>query len=182
MSDWQEIINFLQKYNAYKKIFRWEMKNITCLQDIWDKAPPECLIWLATRKDVLTNNDLHEFGLWSVEQIKHLIIDKRSLNALRVKRLWLDGKVPDDKLKEARTTAWDATWDAMRLNQGIIKWYTLRAASSVAGGNRKSSTWSENEGAAEDAAFVIGNKLGRKSQAGWLRKKVKPCWGNIKYF
>jgi len=65
---------------------------------------------------------LHEFAIWCAEQAMALIDepDPRSLEALRVKRLWLDGKATDEELdvasdaawSVARDAAWSAAWDA----------------------------------------------------------------------
>ena len=57
---------------------------------------------------------LHEFALWCAEEALKLVDkpDPRSLEALRIKRLWLDGKATDEELAAARDAAWDAAWSA----------------------------------------------------------------------
>jgi hypothetical protein len=59
---------------------------------------------------------LHEFAIWCAEETPladgrmsgALLTDHRSLNALRVKRLWLDGKATDEELAAAWAAACDA--------------------------------------------------------------------------
>ena len=59
---------------------------------------------------------LHKFAIWCAEQALALIDEPgpRSLEALRVKQLWLDGKATDEELTAARTAAWTAAWTAAR--------------------------------------------------------------------
>lgn len=68
----------------------------------------ECL-WLAD-----ATRTLHEFALWCAEKALKLDPhpDQRSLNALEVKRRWLDGQASDQELDAARAAAWDAAGDA----------------------------------------------------------------------
>ena len=57
---------------------------------------------------------LHEFAILCAEDALALIEspDPRSIEALRVKRLWLDGKATDEELKIARTEAYAAAEEA----------------------------------------------------------------------
>lgn len=52
------------------------------------------------------------FAVWCAEQVKHLMTDERSLNALVVARNHANGLATDEELAAARAAAWDAAWDA----------------------------------------------------------------------
>ena len=75
------------------------------MQNFWDTARPDWLIWAATRKGCLTDRELWEFALWSAEQVRHLMTDERSTNALDVRRRWLDGNATDEEMDAARAAA-----------------------------------------------------------------------------
>lgn len=57
---------------------------------------------------------LHEFALWCAEEALGVVDnpDPRSVNAVEVKRLWLDGKATDSELAVAQAAAWGAARDA----------------------------------------------------------------------
>ncbi len=55
-----------------------------------------------------------EFALWCAEQVRHLMTDERSINALSVVRRHIDGDATDDELAAARDTARDAARDTAR--------------------------------------------------------------------
>lgn len=56
--------DFLTKHEACKDGLEWAVTNCKTMQEVWDTAKPEWIIWLATRKGVLTDRKLHEFALW----------------------------------------------------------------------------------------------------------------------
>ena len=66
-----------------------------------DKVATNALRYLTSPVD--TERTLHEFAIWCAEQALSLIEkpDPRSLNALEVKRRWLDGKASDEDLAAA---------------------------------------------------------------------------------
>ena len=110
------------------------------LIDALDYAPGNILSWCEVGGCIIEDDDklvasirrhvivvdvertLHEFAIWCAAQALLLVDepDPRSLKALEVKRLWLDGKATDEELAAARAAArdtardaaWDAAWDA----------------------------------------------------------------------
>lgn len=103
---------FLKKHDACEEGYKWAIKECKSLQEVWDKSRIDWLIWLATREGVLKERDLHEFGLFCANQVKHLMKDPRSLAALQAKRDWLDGKIDTVQLNSAAAYAADAAADA----------------------------------------------------------------------
>jgi hypothetical protein len=56
------------------------------------------------------NNLWRLYAVWCAEQVKHLMTDERSLNALVVARAHANGTATNEDL----AAAWDAAWDAAR--------------------------------------------------------------------
>jgi len=167
---------FLKKHSACEEGFKWAVENCKTMQEVWDTAKPEWLTWLATRPGVVTDRELFEFALWSAQQVKHLMKDDRSKNALLVRRKWLDGEASNEEMnvaesaaREAGSAAWSAPLDcsaagrAARLSAGSAAWAT-DSADSVA---------SAAESAAESARLAAGS-ASRSSQADWFRWNTKP--------
>ena len=147
-------IQFLKAHEACQEGLDWVVENCDNLQDAWDKVKPEWLIWLATETPILTDRELHEFGLWCANQVKHLMTDERTIKALEAKRKWLDGEIADEELCAtcaAAKTAWVTSY---------VNWPAARAAAWVA--------WAE--------AWVIASTVSDalKNQAQWLRSNCKP--------
>lgn len=67
---------------------------------------------------------LHEFAIWCATRAlkRAQVTDKRCWNALRVRRLWLDGRATDDELLAAR--------DAAGAAEGLAAWAAERKAQS----------------------------------------------------
>ena len=95
---------------------------------------------------------LHEFAIWCAKQALKLVgePDPRSLEALKVKRLWLDGEATDDELKAAWAAS-DAASDVVR----AAAWAAARAASDAAWAARAAA--SDAAWAASDAAWAASD-------------------------
>jgi len=74
---------------------------------------------------------LHLFAIWCAEQALSLVDkpDERSLQALAVKRLWMDSKATDDELARASAAAGAAAWDAARV--AVVAWDADAAAAAA---------------------------------------------------
>lgn len=109
---------------------------------------------------------LHEFALWCAEKTLSLIPnpDPRSLKALEVKRLWLDGKATDKELQNARAAAWGAriTWGA-RAVISAIAWDATIAARDTRDNTVAAAmdAWDTRDTRiiARDAALAAQNKM-----------------------
>ena len=71
-------------------------------------------LWLVLREDFLSARTLHLFACEVAEQALGKIEnpDPRSIEAIRVKRLWLDGKATNEELAASRAAAEAASWAA----------------------------------------------------------------------
>jgi len=78
-------------------------------------VPAEDKLWLLLKEEIIPARTLHEFALWCAETAltRANATDERSWNALKVKRLWLDGKATDEELAAARDAAMYAAWEGL---------------------------------------------------------------------
>ena len=81
-------------------------------QQAWEAAPPEDLVWAATRPGVLDDATLQRFACWCVRQVWHLLTDERSRSAVEVAERYAEGQATDEELAAARAAARDAAWAA----------------------------------------------------------------------
>ena len=146
--------NWLKHHHACADGYSWALKSCSTMQNFWDTARPDWLIWVATRKGCLTDRESWEFALWSAEQVRHLMTDERSTNALDVRRRWLDGNATDEEMSAALAAAGDAT-----------AW----AAAGAAAGDAALA-------AAGDAALAAARAAVGAAQAAWLRENCKPSF------
>ena len=106
------IKRFCEKCEACSEGVEWAEKNCKTMMDVWWNAPHDYLLWVATRKGVLTDKQLRLFAVWCVRQVQHLLKDKRSIEALDVAERYANGKATDEELKFARDAAGAAAWNA----------------------------------------------------------------------
>ena len=168
----QSHLEFLKHNGACEEGIEWASKNCETLQDAWDKAKPAWVTWLATQPGVLTERELHEFGLWCAEQVRHLMTDPRSIAALDAKRAWLDGKISDEQLKKAEKDAKTALLElAIDAPESAIRVADAAFSAAVGGGDKVLARWA--------TAFIsacVGWVMGKfyAERAAWLRKNIKP--------
>jgi hypothetical protein len=127
-------------------------------------VPAADKLWLLLREETIPARTLHEFAIWCAETAltRANVTDERSWNALKVKRLWLNGKATDKELAAASDSAyeaakafagapalvaaWDATTDVALASAWDTAWDTAWAAARDA---TRDAVWD----AAWDAAW-----------------------------
>lgn len=72
--------------------------------------PMQDRFWAVLREDLIEARVIHLFACDCAERALSRLEkpDERSVNAIKVKRLWLDGKATDDELYAARVADYDA--------------------------------------------------------------------------
>ena len=130
--------NRITELFAGKEFLSWE--DVVALN-----IPTEDKLWALLREDFIPTRDLHLLACDFAESVLHLTGDPRCAEAIRVKRLWVDGKATDEELSAARAAAWAAARDAAR----EAAWAADRtAARDAAGTAARAAAWE----AARDAA------------------------------
>ena len=150
MNNTMSIEEFCGLHDACDEGRKWALENCASMDDAWARLKPEWLIWVATRKGVLTDRELRKFAVWSARQVQHLMTDPRSVAALDVAERHADGLATDAELYAARAAAWAAAGDA------------------------RDAAW-----AAADAADAARDAA-RDAQAAWLRENTEPNFGKTK--
>jgi hypothetical protein len=143
------ITEFMDKHLACHEGRAWAENTCETMDDVWRRARPDWLLWVATRCGVLTDRELRLFAVWSARQVQHLMTDARSLAALDVSERYANGEATDEELAAARAAARDAA----------------RAAARDAA---RAAAWAAAWDAARDAAW--------DAQAQWLRSNTSPRW------
>jgi hypothetical protein len=162
-TDTHFIDEFCTKHGACREGYLWATEHCTSMQEVWEKAKPEWLIWVATRKGVLTDSELRRFAVWSARRVQHLMTDPRSLDALDVAERHAEGSATDEELAAARAAAFNAAHAT-----------AFNAAHAVARAAAHAAAWNAAYAAACAAACAAAFDAACDAQAEWLRKHTTP--------
>ncbi len=179
----KSIQEFCDKHVACRGGKEWALTNCKSMSDVWEKAKPEWLLWVATRKKVLADQDLRLFAVFCARQVQHLMTDQRSINAINVAEKFANGQATAEQLAAAsaaaraaaRSGASDAASaaasDAARVGASGAAWAAAMAAvRAVARAAASDAAWYAARAAAWDAAMA--------AQCDWLRKNTNPNFGD----
>ena len=79
------------------------------MQDVWGRLDRiDWLVWVATRKGVLTDKELRLFACFCARQNWHLLTDDRSRNSVEVAERFANGNTTKEELKAAYAAAYAA--------------------------------------------------------------------------
>ena len=144
---------------------------------------------VATERTVIAEADatrvLHEFAIWCAEQALALVDkpDPRSIEALAVKRRWLDGQATDEELAAA-AAAWTAARTAARAAARTAAWTaagdarTAARADAAAAAAARTAAWTAADAArtaawdAADDAWTAARAAARDSQNIELERRL----------
>ena len=157
----ESIEAFCDRYDACGDGKKWALENCSTMDDVWERAKPGWLIWIATQDGVLDDKTIRLFACWCVRQVWHLLDDERSRNAVVVSEKYANEEATKKELDIARDAAWAAeqkvaqsfACDAARGAALGTIWYD---ACDAARGAALGTTWHDARdaawGAARDAA------------------------------
>ena len=102
-SGWEKLLNFKRKTSADHEEFP--------LTDVIESNGINAALWCL--KCLPEHDNLWRlYAVWCAEQVKHLMTDERSLNALVVARSHANGSATNEELAAARDAASSAAWAA----------------------------------------------------------------------
>lgn len=162
------IEEFCKAHNACGDGMKWAMDNCSDMQQVWDTAKPEWLIWVATRPGVLTDKELRLFAVWSARQVQHLMKDQRSIDALDVAERYVNGLATNDELAAAGAAAEAAARAAAAGAADAAAW-AADAAAWAAG----AAVWAAG---AVRAVRAAARAAARANQAKYLRANCNPIF------
>lgn len=111
--------------------------------DVWKSLPPEWVVWIATRKGVLSNRQLRSFILFCCENVAGLMYDERSKKAVLVARGFLDGELCEGSLAEAEEHAWAVVREVSN---------SAEKTASISDWQRKWAAWTAKWAVASEAS------------------------------
>ncbi len=127
------IKQFCSEHRACSDGQKWALAHCKDMQEVWEKAPdPSWVIWIATRRGVLTDRELRLFAVWCARQVQHLLTDPRSINAIDVAERYANGEATDRELTAASAAAIAAARTAARSAAWAAAWAADSAADSAA--------------------------------------------------
>jgi hypothetical protein len=140
VNDKMTISQFCDAHRACDEGRRWALTHCETMRDVWRDAEAEYLIWVATRRGVLTDRELRLFAVSSARRVQHLMTDPRSVAALDVAERHANGLATDAELAAAR----DAAWAAAGAAAGAAAWAAARDAAWAAAGDAQAAWLREN--------------------------------------
>lgn len=152
----ESIEAFCDRHGACDDDKKWALENCSTMLDVWERAKPEWLVWVATRPGVIDEKTLILFACWCVRQVRCLLKDERSKNAVIVSKKFANGQATEDELLSA--------WAFAGAAAGAAELFASRAAARKA--------WAA--GFASWSAYEVARNAARAAQAKWLRENAKP--------
>jgi hypothetical protein len=175
------IKEFCDKYDACRDGRAWALTHCKDMNEVWQTARPEWLVWVATRNGVLTDVELRRFAVWASRQVQHLLTDERSVNALDVAERYVNGAATDEELATARDAAADAA-DADRAAAcaaayaADAAYAAADAADAAAYAAARAAAYAADaaDAAARTTCAAAAHAAAESAQAQWLRENTKP--------
>ena len=180
------IEEFCDKHKACKEGRDWALANCSSMIDAWGKLPPEWLVWVATRRGVLTDKELRLFVMYCARSVEHLLTDQRSRDAIDVAERFANGEATDDELE----AAWEAAWAALaaarpasRAADDAAAWES-RASRAARPASRAAweaawAAWAAAWAAlaaARPASRAAARAAATEAQADWLMANTRPSF------
>jgi len=113
-----------------------------------NRIPFKDRLWIIMRTDLVSERLMRQFALWCVQQVKHRMMDERSLHALDVMEAYAENRFliddPDyaeaweserSAARDAAEDAWDEAWEEGAQNttrHALAAWTAARNAAGVA--------------------------------------------------
>ena len=171
------IEEFCNHHKACREGRAWAIANCSTMQDAWDTSEHKWLLWIATRRGVVTDNQLRKFAVWSARKVQHLMTDPRSIEALDVAERFAARDATDSELAAAGAAARAAALAAARAAALAAAWAAARAAAWDAA---LAAAWAAADAAdaARDAALPAARDAALAAagdaQDEWLRANIVP--------
>jgi len=185
------MINWLKENRACKNGIDWCEENCDTMEDVWDKLKRvDWLVWVATRKGVLTDKELRLFACFCARQNWHLLTGE-SRNAIEVAERFANGNATKGELKaadaafdaaDAADAAFDAA-DAAHAADAAAAAYAYAAYAAYAAAAYDAADAAVYAAYAADADAADADAAAAaagKEQMEWLRDNTTPNFGGTK--
>ena len=89
----RELRKWLVAHDACKQgLDRMHALHVTDMQDAYNRASPNDLIWAVTQPGVMTQRQCVQFALFCVRQVEPMLMDERSRAVIPALEKWLNGE------------------------------------------------------------------------------------------
>jgi hypothetical protein len=166
------IKEFCERHRACDDDMQWAINNCSDMKDVWNKAKPELLLWIATRPEVLTDKELKLFAICAARQVQHLMTDQRSINALDVAVRYLNGVATESELASASVAARDAIRDTKDAARDAARAAALASVAASSSGRPAAS--SAMDAATEAARAAAWDAMNPAKAATWVAARSAP--------
>ena len=156
-------IKFLRDHDACKAALDWlAAGQFPSLEAAWQVCQRgDWMLWLLYETNALDDATWRHLAVDFAEQVRHLMADERSVNALDVARRYADGQATREELAAARAAA--------RAAAGAAAWAAARAAAWAAAWDAaRAAAWD----AARAAAWAAAGAAAGAKQADLIRARV----------
>jgi hypothetical protein len=193
----KSIQEFCATHKACQDGREWALTNCKSMLEVWEKAKPEWLLWIATRKKVLTDQELRLFAVFCARQVQHLMPDWWSINAINVAEKFANGQATTEQLAAASSKAADVSRAAAKAAAVLarveptataeaaseaafvawaVSWVEAKEAALVASWDAARATaWNTSQNICRSETWAAAKTV----HADWLRKNTNPNFGNF---
>jgi hypothetical protein len=179
------IEQFCTKHKACKEGKEWALASCVSMKEVWEKAKPAWLLWVAMRPSVLKDKELRLFAVFCARQVQHLMTDPRSIEAIDVAEKYAQDKASDDELATAGNAAYEAAQAAdaaayeaaQAADAAAYAAYAAAYAADAADAAAYAASRAAANAAANAAAYAAYGAARaeiKESQATWLRENTTP--------
>jgi hypothetical protein len=168
------IAEFCDTHYACSSGRRWALANCQSMQDVWNNAKPEWLIWVATRQGVLTAKELQLFAVAEARRVQHLMHDPRSVAAVDVAERYANGRATAAELAAAADAAEKAAAQLCDTNASLPGEMAWAVAAGFGECAADMAAFGLSKDGVNNATRLAAKAAVRTAQAAWLRENTKP--------
>jgi hypothetical protein len=170
----KKLWQWLTGNDTFLKVAYWFIKDkIECIHAVYARSSPKSLVWVVTRRGVMTRHDCVRFSLFCTLQVEDGLTDERSLEVIHSLAGWLAGTVTRDEMRKTAMAA-EAAASHLYAVMDMDAYYAARVAACAA-----SVAVTVTAGACGSVCYytsctavkVVGSAA-RKVQADWIRKNI----------
>jgi len=182
MKEQISVRDFCLGYDACTAGSSWALGHCETMQDVWRTARPDWLVWVATRRRVLSAKELRLFAVSCAQEVAHMVNEAVARRALSAAEAYANGEISWEGLCVCRTEL-DAILQAKKSTPYCEFRSALWAIQATA---LASARVAAIDAASDSTDARICEKSGRERvelrraiearQAAWLRENTVPSF------
>lgn len=187
------IEEFCEIHDACEEGRDWAIANCKTMAECWKKLPPEFLVWTATCPGVMSDKEQRMFAAFCCREVWHLLIDKRSRNAVEVAERFANGQASKEEMHVVYLAAVAAACAAAHeaAHASTESAYAAAVAAAYAAAHAATdSAYAAARAAAHEAAhaaayaatdssYAAAYAAARQKQVDWIRSNTIPNFKKV---